>query len=172
MKLMFTLSAEKLNFVFLLALAPPMSPVLRALASPKGLKGKNPRPSAAVRRILGAKKPTKGGRRPKAAAAPFVGFRATQNCSDWCWSLGFFPFNPFGFPFNPFGLARALKTGLIGGALRARRNTKFNFEANYLCCVRKCKHKFHGLVGPPGAIFEKNTTCKTKKKSFEFQESL
>ena len=58
-----------------------------------------------------------------------------------------FPFNPFGFPFNPFGLARALKTGLIGGA-RARRNTKFNFEANYLCCVRKCKHKFHGLVGP------------------------
>ena len=48
------------DFVFLLA-QPPMSPVLRALASPKGLKGKNPRPSAAVRRILGAKKPTKGG---------------------------------------------------------------------------------------------------------------
>ena len=32
------------------------------------------------------------------------------------------------------------------------------------------KHKFHGLVGPPGAIFEKKktTTCKTKKKSFDF----
>ena len=63
---MFTLSdttnnsPNKWNFVFLLA-QPPMSPVLRALASPKGLKGKNPRPSAAVRRILGAKKPTKGG---------------------------------------------------------------------------------------------------------------
>ena len=62
LKLMFTLSdttnnsPNKWNFVFLLA-QPPMSPVLRALASPKGLKGKNPRPSAAVRRILGAKKP-------------------------------------------------------------------------------------------------------------------
>ena len=58
---MFTLSdttnnsPNKWNFVFLLA-QPPMSPVLRALASPKGLKGKNPRPSAAVRRILGARK--------------------------------------------------------------------------------------------------------------------
>ena len=34
------------------------------------------------------------------------------------------------------------------------------------------KHKFHGLVGPPGAIFEKTTTCKSKKKVFEFQEWL
>ena len=53
--------AEKLNFVFLLA-QPPMSSVLRALASPKGLKGENPRPSAAVRRILGRAKTYKGGR--------------------------------------------------------------------------------------------------------------
>ena len=110
-----------------------MSPVLRALASPKGLKGKNPRPSAAVRRILGAKKPTKGGggRRPP---PPFVGFCATQNCSDWCWSLGFFPF-------NPLGLARALKTGLIGGW--ARRNTKsHNFLPNFLLVVFENMHKY------------------------------
>ena len=153
---------SKLFFVFLLALsAPPMSPVLRALASPKGLKGKpkglkgkNPRLQHQSEQFWVARKPTKGGRRrPSAAAAPFVGFLAPKILRTAAEGLGFFPFNPFGFPFNPFGLARALKTGLIGGALRARRNTKLNFEANYLCCVRKCKHKFHGLVGPLGGNF-------------------
>ena len=29
------------------------------------------------------------------APPPFVGFSATQNCSDWCLSLVFFPFNRF-----------------------------------------------------------------------------
>ena len=51
--------AEKLNFVFLLA-QPPMSPVLRALASPKGLKGKNPRLQHQSEQFWVAQKPTKG----------------------------------------------------------------------------------------------------------------
>ena len=59
-----------------------------------------------------------------------MGFFAPKILRTAAEGLGFFPFNPFGFPFNPFGLARALKTGLIGGA-KARRNTKFNFSANY-----------------------------------------
>ena len=63
---MFTLSdttnnsPNKWNFVFLLA-QPPMSPVLRALASPKGLKGKNPRLQHQSEQFWVAQKPTKGG---------------------------------------------------------------------------------------------------------------
>ena len=76
-----------------------------------------------------------------ASAAPFVGFFAPKILRTAAEGLGFFPF-------NPLGLARALKTGLIGGW--ARRNTKFNFSANYLCCNRKCKHKLQVWFGPPG----------------------
>ena len=108
-----------MNFVFLLA-QPPMSPVLRALASPKGLKGKNPRLQHQSEQFWVAQKPTKGGGglRPP---PPFVGFFAPKILRTAAEGLGFFPF-------NPLGLARALKTGLIGGA-RARRNTKFNFSS-------------------------------------------
>ena len=37
-----------------------------------------------------------------------------------------------------------------------------------MCCVRKCKHKFHGLVGPPGAIFEKNSNLQNQEEKFLF----
>ena len=38
---------------------------------------------------------------------PFVGFLSLTNCSDWCLSLVFFPF-------NPFWLAGALKNYILG----------------------------------------------------------
>ena len=140
---------SKLFFVFLLALsAPPMSPVLRALASPKGLKGKpkglkgkNPRPSAAVRRILGARQPTKGGgggRRPppplgrflrdpklfrlvlKSWIFSFQSFRACQGSQNWAhWGL-------------------------------SKKEYKIPFVRRIICCVRKCKHKLQVLFVPPG----------------------
>ena len=76
---MFTLSdttnnsPNKWNFVFLLA-QPPMSPVLRALASPgkpwQGLKGKNPRLQHQSEQFWVAQKPTKGGGGGRADAPP------------------------------------------------------------------------------------------------------
>ena len=44
---------------------------------------------------FGSEKTYKGGRGAEGAPPPFVGFSATHNCSDWCLSLVFFPFNPF-----------------------------------------------------------------------------
>ena len=73
----------------------------------QGLKGKNPRLQHQSEQFWVAQKPTKGGGglRPP---PPFVGFFAPKILRTAAEGLGFFPF-------NPLGLARALKTGLIGG---------------------------------------------------------
>ena len=135
-----------------------MSPVLRALASPKGLKGKskglkgkNPRPSAAVRRILGAKKTYKGAAAPlcrflrdpklfrlvlKSWIFSFQSFRACQGSQNWAhWGL-------------------------------SKKEYKIPFVRRIICCVRKCKHKLQVLFGPPGVQKSKNRTCKTKHVTF------
>ena len=86
----------------------PNEPSFESPGKPwQGLKRKNPRPSAAVRRVLGAKKPTKGGggRRPRPPllvfARPkivqtgaevldfsFQSFRACQGSQNWAhWGL-------------------------------------------------------------------------------------
>ena len=54
--------------------------------------------------MLNAKNLQRGG--AEGAPPPFVGFLATTNCSDWCLSLVFFPF-------NPFWLAEALKNYIL-----------------------------------------------------------
>ena len=91
---------------------------------------------------------------------PFVGFFAPKILRTAAEGLGFFPFNPCQ------GLPGLSKLGSLGAEQEGIQNSICS--ANYLCCVRECKHKVQALFGPPGAIFEKNTTCKTKKKSFDF----
>ena len=86
-----------------------MSPVLRALASPKGLKGKpkglkgkNPRLQHQSEKNWVAQKLTKGGGGGlKAAAAPLCRFFCSQNSSNCCWRSWIFSFQSLP------GLARA-----------------------------------------------------------------
>ena len=53
----------------------------------------------------------------------------------------------------------------------AHRRSKKNFGPNVIYCFleingNKLKHKFHGLVGPPAAIFEKNNNLQNQEENF------
>ena len=55
----------------------------------------------------------------------------------------------------------------------AYRRSKKNFGPNVIYCFlrfngNELKHKFHGLVGPPGAIFEKNNNLQNQEEKFRF----
>ena len=50
----------------------------------------------------------------------------------------------------------------------AYRSSKKNFGPNVIYCFfgfneNELKHKFHGLVGPPAAIFEKNKNLQNQE---------
>ena len=69
---------------------------LRASASQKGLKGKQYETLSSSSKNFGSEKNNEKNYKGGALAPPFVmffvGFSATQNCSDWCLSLVFFSF--------------------------------------------------------------------------------
>ena len=72
----------------------PQNVIFESPCKPKWIERKKYETLSSSSKNFGSQKTYKGGRRPK-AATPFVCFSATQNCSDWCLSLVFFPFNPF-----------------------------------------------------------------------------
>ena len=86
------------------------------------------------------KKHTKwgGGRRPPPL---FVCFSATQNCSDWCLSLVFVPFNPF----------------WLAGA-----NHKITFWGPWTYLKINLHCKLRDLVALQGQRSKKTGTCESK----------
>ena len=111
---------------------------------------------------LGSLKNIQRMRRPS-APAPLWMFFGSQNSSDWCLSLVFFPF-------NPFGLAGALKNYILG-ALDLRtiildfsdRDLSIFCSCLSLALHLNCKRRNFVALRGGGSKFHRNTAWKSKK---------